>query len=332
MSNTYALIIGINYTNTDYELENSVKSANDLKNILHSKFSVPNKNIKLLTDNLTFENPTNMVIKNNLEWLVQCSETASMVILSFCGHGFRTFDDYRGVSEVIIPHDVKNIVRDDDIFRILLQEAKCPVFCLIDTCDSGTSARLRYKYDLNNFVVTGRRNKNGNNLQHILISSIKNHDNTNFFDKNNKKFSGVLTSLFLQALEEFGDVLTYAKLLEYLNLNFRNKFFEDYMITEMFVSNIIDIKSTFLFFEHMSMRETEDKTYNSDIIIEIPEGNDTKSKMEEVKTHFKTISDENNYLRQTASYVKTLKDQIIVLQDENNILKEKLNKVLELLK
>ena len=145
----YALLIGINYINTNYKLNGCINDMNNLKKmLLNKKYS--NQNIKLLSD-ITETKATKNNILKQLKVMLSQAKKGDECFFSFSGHGIQikdsSNDELDGKDECLVASDFKNIV-DDELKIIIKNNLKKGVklFCLIDCCHSGTILDLKYNY------------------------------------------------------------------------------------------------------------------------------------------------------------------------------------------
>ena len=152
-----ALLIGINYFNTQHELGGCINDVHNLKKTLVNKFSYQESNIQTLTDDENSESnnyPTGNNIKNALENFIKNIKNNNVkeVWISYSGHG-TNLDDISGdendnKDEAIVPVDYQNGMITDDLWNKYMQEIPetCHVTCLFDCCHSGTMSDLKYNY------------------------------------------------------------------------------------------------------------------------------------------------------------------------------------------
>lgn len=146
-NNKKALLIGVNYTGTPYELFGCVDDTNRMKECL-VKFGFNQFNI--ITDNTTVK-PTKDSILRELRNMVRDSRDGDMLFFYFSGHGSYTYDTNGDESdrkdEMIISSDLKGVL-DDELKTILSNNMKegVTIVGLFDSCHSGTMFDLKYNY------------------------------------------------------------------------------------------------------------------------------------------------------------------------------------------
>ena len=145
-----ALLVGINYIGTQYELRGCINDVENVKNKLVSSYGYNDANIVTLTDNTTLK-PTKAVILDQFKNVLSNSVAGDQIFFAFSGHGSnvldRSGDEKDGYDEMIVSKDLQGIL-DDELNAILKQYLKKDVtlFALFDSCHSGTVLDLKYQY------------------------------------------------------------------------------------------------------------------------------------------------------------------------------------------
>jgi len=162
-SNRNALLIGMNYPGTTYQLSGCVNDINTIEKLLIDKFNF--KNIVKLHDSSSIL-PTKINIILQLKLLLTQSNSGDVLFFHYSGHGSQikdiNGDETDGMDEVIIPVDYfsnNSIIVDDDIKGIIQENLKegVKLIVLMDCCNSGTIFDLKYNYDSNwNQVVNNK--------------------------------------------------------------------------------------------------------------------------------------------------------------------------------
>jgi len=153
MGSKKALILGLNYKNSKYELNGCISDANNMYNFLTNNCLFNSKNIKILTDD-TKNKPTLSNIKKYIKWLVSDVLPGDILVFTYSGHGSnikdKTNDETDGSDEVLVPLDIDNkgFLTDDWLFKNLVQKVPKGVtlWCFFDCCNSGTLLDLKYNY------------------------------------------------------------------------------------------------------------------------------------------------------------------------------------------
>ncbi|KAI8814099.1 peptidase C14 [Cladochytrium replicatum] len=146
-----ALVMGINYTGTSYELSGCINDAKNAKAFI-AKHGY--EDTMTLTDDQ--ENPemrpTAANIIKGMVWLVADAKPGDAFFLHYSGHGAyvkdSTGDEVDGSDETICPVDFKEagMIADDDMHAILLLNLPegCSFFSVFDCCHSGSILDLPY--------------------------------------------------------------------------------------------------------------------------------------------------------------------------------------------
>lgn len=160
-----ALLIGINYTGTPYELNGCINDVKNFKSFLSTNCKFSEENIKLLSDETTTttteeeeekeeSKPTRLNIENNIKWLTDNNLPGDILVLHYSGHGGNTIDTNRdesdGKDETLIPLDFLSTgqITDDWLFDNLISKIPKDVslYCFLDCCHSGTAVDLKHNY------------------------------------------------------------------------------------------------------------------------------------------------------------------------------------------
>jgi hypothetical protein len=218
----YALLVGINYTNTVNELYGCINDANNIKTLLNQKYGY--NNFTFLTDN-TNKKPTKQNIINEFTNLLTNSIPGDSLFFLYSGHGTSSADlngdELDGQDELIVPIDATSLntcILDDEFNKIIKDNLKPGVklFALFDSCHSGTMLDLKYTYsDFNN--VTNNPNVTETVGQVYMISGCTDTQTSEDAVINDGKKlinSGAMTFSFLKSIEQEGTNVTIKKLIE----------------------------------------------------------------------------------------------------------------------
>lgn len=201
-----ALLVGINYIGTKYELNGCINDVDSIQSKLQSAYGFNQSNIKKLTDS-TLLKPTRQNILNELTNLLQTANTGDILFFFYSGHGTYTTDRNReekdGRDEMIVPLDFQNII-DDDLKRIIQANLKWGVtlFAMFDSCHSGTVLDLKYQYmeNGNNSPVSQNNQLSETSGNVFMISGCADwQTSTDAYIQN--KFRGAMTWSFLESVQ-----------------------------------------------------------------------------------------------------------------------------------
>jgi hypothetical protein len=147
-----ALLVGINYYKTDYELAGCINDVTNMQSRLRSFFPTC-KEYRFLTDAQGQPKPSKSAILTGITWLVSGLRSGENVYFHYSGHGGlvrdTNGDEVSGKDSCIYPINAANqleIITDDELRTALANKIPvgCKCFVVIDACHSGTAVDLRY--------------------------------------------------------------------------------------------------------------------------------------------------------------------------------------------
>ena len=145
-----ALLIGINdylYGPEDWDLRGCVNDVQMTRRMLHNRFGFPEENIKVLLDR---EATARNIVAAIEDWLIARTAPEDIVYFHFSGHGSRISDrdgdEDDGWDEMLCPvdlvaNDIRTMVIDDELGRLLDRIPARNVTVVLDACHSGTGTR-----------------------------------------------------------------------------------------------------------------------------------------------------------------------------------------------
>ncbi|XP_057837256.1 metacaspase-1 [Cryptomeria japonica] len=226
-----AVICGISYRYTRYELKGCLNDAKCMKYLLINKFKFPESSILMLTEEERdpLRTPTKHNMRMALFWLTQGCQAGDSLVFHYSGHGSqqrnRSGDEIDGFDETLLPLDfeTQGMIVDDEInatiVRPLLPGVRLHAF--IDACHSGTVLDLPFLCRLNRngqFVWEDHRPRTGvwkgtNGGEAISISGCDDNQTSADTSALSKITStGAMTYCFIQAIEK-GFGTNYGSLL-----------------------------------------------------------------------------------------------------------------------
>ncbi len=161
MSKKMALLIGINYIGTDYELSGCINDVIMMRKYLIEKRGYLSNDIIIMRDDSpNFIMPTQQNMLNELNGLITRANNnnATEIFFHYSGHGSYVRDQYKGdekdgKDECICPVDL-NFIIDDTLRNIFSKlNSKTILNCIMDSCHSGTTIDLPYLYSQSNGKV-----------------------------------------------------------------------------------------------------------------------------------------------------------------------------------
>ena len=199
IKNKKALLIGINYLNTPYQLNGCIDDTTRMKDLLSSRGF---NDFKILTD-LTSLKPTKANILNEFKNLIINAKSGDVLFFYFSGHGSYTYDrngdETDGRDEMLVSLDSLPII-DDDLKTILQNHLprEVTIIGIFDSCHSGTMLDLKYNYlDSNNYDKYSENNKVSECQGNVIMISgcMDSQTSTEAFIEN--KAQGALTWSFI---------------------------------------------------------------------------------------------------------------------------------------
>lgn len=155
-----ALLVGINYIGTPYELRGCINDIKNMRTFL--------KNSKEYTDFIMLSDdqdnkPTKVNIMTSLKNMIAGAVKGDEFFFHYSGHGTlkrdTNGDEESGMDSCLVPLDYNNgMIIDDEIRSILVTLPQgVTIYCVFDSCHSGTGCDLRCKYeDQSYYTKTGK--------------------------------------------------------------------------------------------------------------------------------------------------------------------------------
>jgi hypothetical protein len=202
--NKKALLIGINYIDTQNELNGCINDVLAIKDRISSNGF---NDITLLTDN-TIVKPTKNNILYAFKNLLINSSAGDLLFFIYSGHGSYTLDrngdETTRYDQMIIPLDSNGII-DDELKQIIQTNLKPGVtlFGLFDSCFSGSVLDLRYQYmdslNYDNYTENSKQLETQGNV--FMISGCTDYQTSSDSVFNNKA-NGAMTWSLLESLKQ----------------------------------------------------------------------------------------------------------------------------------
>jgi hypothetical protein len=148
-----ALLIGINYIGSKYELSGCINDIKNLKLFFIENCNYQEDNIVILSEEDEIK-PTMENIKNKIMWLISNNKPDDTLVFHYSGHGSNIEDNNKDETdkkdETIVPLDfeTKGDITDDWLFENMVSkiEENVNLYCFFDCCHSGTIIDLKYNY------------------------------------------------------------------------------------------------------------------------------------------------------------------------------------------
>ncbi|XP_052150617.1 metacaspase-1-like [Oryza glaberrima] len=151
-----ALLVGVSYKGTSYELEGTVNDVDCMRRLLGESFGFPADSILVLTEELGDGDPSRSPTRANLlaamRWLVEGCDAGDSLVFHFSGHGVQKLDvngdEVDGYNEALCPVDFERSgkILDDEINETIVRPlvAGAKLHAIVDTCHSGTILDLPF--------------------------------------------------------------------------------------------------------------------------------------------------------------------------------------------
>lgn len=211
-----ALLIGINYYNTQNELHGCIDDIVNMRNALIDAYSYPASNIVMLRDDNQSGLPTRANILAQLSALVQQSGSLEEIWIHYSGHGSYVADKNgdeiaSGRDSTIVPCDflTNGFIIDDEIVALLKQvKSTCRAILLFDSCFSGSVCDLPWSFEYLYGNMFSRNLVDRVTLSHpniYMMSGCKDSQTSaDVYVASKKEYAGAFTNAFLECLRASG--------------------------------------------------------------------------------------------------------------------------------
>jgi hypothetical protein len=222
-----ALLIGINYKNTNNELTGCINDINELKNILEINCNY--NDITMISEDEKIK-PTKKNILKFLKNIIDESEKCSEIWIHYSGHGYyikdTDGDENDGYDEVIVPldYDKNGFIIDDDL-NLIVSKTKCKTYITFDCCHSGSALDLYYNLSIqkNKLIHTYEllnKNKKKSNFNILMISGcMDNQTSEEYKHQTGGKFMqmGAMTKTLIHILKKYKFDISIGSLMIEMN-------------------------------------------------------------------------------------------------------------------
>ena len=223
-----ALLIGCNYTGTQYQLNGCINDIENIQNKLKTQYQF--NNVLIMSDN-TPKKPTKANILDELKKLLTNANSGDKLFLAFSGHGTimkdTNGDEKDGLDEMFVPLDF-NCISDDEIKTFINNHLKKDVtlFALFDCCHSGTILDLRYQYfDSENYDNSTENTKETETIGNVIMISGCMDNQTSADAFINSKYQGAMTWSFLEVVNKNPNV-TWKELITTMRSSLKTSKYE----------------------------------------------------------------------------------------------------------
>jgi hypothetical protein len=224
--NYKALLVGINYKGTSYELKGCINDVQNITQYLVSQ-NISADKMCILTDDTDIK-PTKNNIINYFTKLLTDAKSGDQLVFFYSGHGSTIVNtsinkDVEPLDDVLITID-SNCIIDDDLNEIIQKNLKPNVklFVLFDCCHSGTMLDLRYNFPVDDtkpgIIIDNSSENTKSNV--FYISGCKD-DQTSMETFINSKTQGALTWAFLEAVKQNNNNMSWKMLVKTIRDNLK---------------------------------------------------------------------------------------------------------------
>lgn len=229
-----ALLIGINYLNSDAKLYGCINDVMSMNNLLIDAYGYNKSNITILRDDNAdgYEMPTKANILNKLNQIVSFSNYGDEIWIHYSGHGSyikdTNNDEYDGKDEIILPCDYSstNVIVDDELKKIF-HNSKGLIYITLDCCHSGTGWDLPYLFrTYNNNIYRWRLGSPMNNSNIYMLSGSRDYQTAaDYYNNEYSNNMGAFTNALIECLRFNNHNVSMFKLNNDINLYLKTKNF-----------------------------------------------------------------------------------------------------------
>lgn len=254
-----ALLIGINYLKTDFELNGCINDSQRLGHFLASKRYFRSTDMIMMNDELKEDRyPTKENILKQLNNLVNFARNnrnkSVDLFVSYSGHGYylkdKNGDEIDGRDEVLCPVDcdTQGYITDDVLRSHFVDKLprNVKLVMMIDACHSGTALDLRYSYKANSSPITMNNRITNTQCDVVMISGCRDSQTSADAylanpDLNRYQYQGAMTASFL---DNYRDNVTYDNLIRSMRKWLDENGFDQ--VPQLSSGKFINVKSPFL--------------------------------------------------------------------------------------
>lgn len=217
-----ALLIGINYNNTNAKLNGCINDILQVKNMLEKQFGY--SEFTILTDE-TPSKPTKTNIIDSINNIISDSQNCSEIYIHYSGHGVSVKDidgdEDDGFDEALVPLDYvrEGFIIDDDL-NVMISKTQCNTRVVFDCCHSGSALDLYYIIQVKekNIVKKTEKVKKTSPKGNIFLISGCSDSQTSMdsYDSLNRMPMGALTACIIRVLKENNYSITVGNLFKQL--------------------------------------------------------------------------------------------------------------------
>jgi hypothetical protein len=203
-TNKKACLIGINYTNTEHELQGCVNDVMNLKKMLETRYNYNPKNITTVIN----EQATRNTILQEFTTLLKTAKEGDSLFFSYSGHGTNTVDrngdEIDGKDELLVSVD-NYAIFDDELKQIIdaCLKPNVKLFALFDNCHSGTILDLPYQYFKTSSIVPIVHPNSRETKGEVICLSGCRDDQVSIDAYIGNEYTGAMTRTFIDVLTKY---------------------------------------------------------------------------------------------------------------------------------
>lgn len=259
-----ALLIGINYTGTNSQLNGCINDVHNIREYLLSQWGFSPSDIQMLTDVPENRGTRNYPTKDNI--LSAMSEFArhatsqSRMVFHYSGHGSQVYDrngdEPDGKDETLVPLDYQTagMITDDTVRNVLVDPLPegAQLFCLNDACHSGSLLDVPYNIvcnyadDTAQYSIEHLRQYKKTRATVIGISGCQDNQTSADYLATNRQYCGAMSRALLDVLAYYsskGKRPTYVKLIKHLRKQLKERRFTQ--VPQLTLGKLVDLNQEF---------------------------------------------------------------------------------------
>lgn len=208
-----ALLIGIDYLNTDNQLNGCINDIVNMSNMLIDAYDYNKNDIIMLRDDYSNNTliPSRNNILNNLNYLVSQSNNLTELWIHYSGHGsqIKDFngDENGGMDSIIVPCDyaMSGVIVDDELLNII-RNVKCKTILIFDSCNSGTICDMPFYIEYKTPTVYAMKQISNFKIVNPNIFVFSGCKDTQYssdvFNSDTQQSNGAFTNAFIESLRK----------------------------------------------------------------------------------------------------------------------------------
>jgi len=225
-----ALIIGIDYIGTEYQLNGCRNDAYAVKKYLESEHR-HGLDLRILTEDEDVK-PTYSQVRRAIKWLMKHDGPK---FFYYSGHGTQradySGDEDDGLDEGICCLD--HNMWDDHLYKLMVKPLKGRLFCIFDCCHSDTMLDMpRLKGPLSSTISSCLCCGNNEDCREIVCISGCKDNQSSYEVRAERKNRGLMTYNLIKAINK-EPTISYARLIEGINRKIKKRGYPQHVEIDM---------------------------------------------------------------------------------------------------